>query len=775
MPTLPLVTCIMPTADRPRFWPRAVEYFLRQEYPHAELIVIDDGAEAVGDLLPTSDAIRHIRLPARASIGEKRNLACEEARGEIIVHWDDDDWQAPHRLRYQVEALQASGAEICGINTLLFYDVRTHAAWQYAYPAKRPAWLAGSTLCYTRSLWQRHPFADIDEGEDARFVWGAAPDRILTLPDPTFHVGIIHDRNASPKRFNGSAWRPFPVEQVQAVIGADWPFYQPTPELWPADETSEPPLADRASERPLTVTLDPGSASVAPVLAIPPATTVAPQPSAAPTPPATLPQPLTASDVAPGTAATSTLPPAVSVSAAPTCDVAVVVTCHGPYLNWLPEALASIDRQLPGPVERIVALDGCEPPQGLDPRWRCIVGAWGHPAGGRNAGLAATDAPWLVFWDVDNIAPPGYLAAIEGAIRSAAPGVAILYPDIQHCDEQLRPTGHVTMPTWDYWSLRAENYVDTAAAWRREALDLVGGWSDRTGGNFEDHALALDITAAGWQAARLDGPAIMMRGHTRSRTEESWQTGSAFDSVWKARTLGIVTLLAGRASLLDRWAGFLLEATLPPKTALYVVDNSGDAAFHRRVIDVCDRIADRRGLTHVDLSRSGLPYRPDPNERYFVRTRHVHVARLYANILPRVAEDLVLTLEDDVEPPRDAIERLGREIGFASRGRIGAVGAAYSMPDNRSIVCAGMGTTVWGISPTWQDLPHEPMDVGCIGGGCTIWANWALRSRPVSFDWELGLGWDGSLCVGLHQQGYRVRLHGDVRCQHHVHGSVTEQ
>jgi glycosyltransferase involved in cell wall biosynthesis len=241
--TAPLVSCIMPTADRGRFWPRAVEYFLRQDYPNAELVVVDDGTEPAVDLLPASERIRGIRLDTRATIGEKRNLACGAARGDIIVHWDDDDWQAPHRLRYQVVALRELGVDICGINHLLFYDVRTGRAWEYRYPAQRPAWLSGSTLCYTRSFWERHPFAPVDEGEDTRFVWGAPPDRIVALPDPTFHVGIIHHRNASPKRTAGSYWRPYPVDQIQAVIGADWPFYEPG--AWSA----EPPPTHPSGRR----------------------------------------------------------------------------------------------------------------------------------------------------------------------------------------------------------------------------------------------------------------------------------------------------------------------------------------------------------------------------------------------------------------------------------------------------------------------------------------------------------------------------------------------
>lgn len=55
-----------------------------------------------------------------------------------------------------------------------------------------------------------------------------------------------------------------------------------------------------------------------------------------------------------------------------------------------------------------------------------------------------------------------------------------------------------------------------------------------------------------------------------------------------------------------------------------------------------------------------------------------------------------------------------------------------------------------------------------VGGGCTLRANWALSSQPVSFLWHEGLGWDGSLCLALHQHRYRVRVHGGVRCTHHA-------
>ena len=45
---LPLVSCIMPTADRRRFVPRAVHQFLAQDYPNKELVILDDDTSNFG-------------------------------------------------------------------------------------------------------------------------------------------------------------------------------------------------------------------------------------------------------------------------------------------------------------------------------------------------------------------------------------------------------------------------------------------------------------------------------------------------------------------------------------------------------------------------------------------------------------------------------------------------------------------------------------------------------------------------------------------------------
>src|SRR5580704_7297349 len=75
MDSLPLVTCIMPTANRRTFVPQAIRYFLAQDYPNKELVIVDDGEKAVGDLVPEDERIRYIRLTCKTILGEKRNCA----------------------------------------------------------------------------------------------------------------------------------------------------------------------------------------------------------------------------------------------------------------------------------------------------------------------------------------------------------------------------------------------------------------------------------------------------------------------------------------------------------------------------------------------------------------------------------------------------------------------------------------------------------------------------------------------------------------------------
>ncbi|MDH3307058.1 MAG: glycosyltransferase [Acidimicrobiia bacterium] len=222
----PLVSCIMPTHNRRTFVPFAIEYFLRQDYPRRELIVVDDGTDSVADLIPDDPSIRYVRLERPTSLGAKRNRACELAEGEVIVHWDDDDWSAPWRLSYQVSELLRTQSDVSGLRRVTFYDIAAQAAWEYTYPPSRAKpWVSGGTLCYTKSLWERNAFPQLSQGESTAFLWQTRNKKVHSLTNSSFYVAMIHDANSGRKNTAGSRWRRTNVSSVQALIGGDLDRY----------------------------------------------------------------------------------------------------------------------------------------------------------------------------------------------------------------------------------------------------------------------------------------------------------------------------------------------------------------------------------------------------------------------------------------------------------------------------------------------------------------------------------------------------------------------
>jgi Methyltransferase domain/Glycosyl transferase family 2 len=224
----PLVSCLMPTANRRDLAPRAIQHFLRQDYPERELVIIDDGSAPIADLIPNDPRIRYIRLHQRLTIGAKHNLACEQAWGEVMVHWDDDDWMADWRISYQVaELLSRPPDTLCGLSRMYFYEPNSHRAWEYVYPLQDKPWVGGGTFCYAKDFWRRRPFPDMNEGGDTLYVWNLEHAKVAALDDNRFYVATVHSRNTSPKKTDGPGWHPRSKTDVCAMIdNNDWLFFE---------------------------------------------------------------------------------------------------------------------------------------------------------------------------------------------------------------------------------------------------------------------------------------------------------------------------------------------------------------------------------------------------------------------------------------------------------------------------------------------------------------------------------------------------------------------
>ena len=196
-------TCLCLTRNRPQWLPKAIRSFQQQTFPRSELVILADGQD-VRHLVPERDPrIRLIHLDGRPEIGAKRNYGCERATGEIIAHWDDDDYSAPGRLANQVERLLETGKAVTGFHSMRFTDgVRW---WNYEGTRN---YALGTSLCYRRDWWNAHRFPVVQVGEDNQFVAAAyAAGELVTAEAGDLMYATNHAENTSPRKL-GDNWIP---------------------------------------------------------------------------------------------------------------------------------------------------------------------------------------------------------------------------------------------------------------------------------------------------------------------------------------------------------------------------------------------------------------------------------------------------------------------------------------------------------------------------------------------------------------------------------------
>lgn len=115
MADAPEITVVIPSRDRwallsTRALPSAME---QEDVPH-EVVVVDDGsADGTFDRLSSIEdpRLRVVRRNRSSGMAAARNAGLAVARGEWVAFLDDDDVWSPHKLRVQLDAVRATGAD----------------------------------------------------------------------------------------------------------------------------------------------------------------------------------------------------------------------------------------------------------------------------------------------------------------------------------------------------------------------------------------------------------------------------------------------------------------------------------------------------------------------------------------------------------------------------------------------------------------------------------------------------------------------------------------
>jgi len=203
LPENVLVSAVMPTRGRREWAARAVQCFRTQTYPNKELVILDDADDP--SFAEAPEGAHYERMPKRLIVPLKRNRVCEMATGEIIAHFDSDDWSDPRRLEDQVRVMREAKKAVTGYRGMYFWDESTKQAWLYSGPGN---YALGTSLIFTKAWWKLNPFSkDQESGSDTAFVGQAFSKQQLANPGGKgLMVARNHRGNMKPRNY-GTHWR----------------------------------------------------------------------------------------------------------------------------------------------------------------------------------------------------------------------------------------------------------------------------------------------------------------------------------------------------------------------------------------------------------------------------------------------------------------------------------------------------------------------------------------------------------------------------------------
>lgn len=144
----------------------------------AELVLLTHGfrpVEAEIQRLSERYGVKHLTLleaPKESSLGSCLNQCVDASNNPVLTKMDDDDYYGPNYLADQVNALTYSGADVVGkLAHFMYIASRNAAVLRFDHMEHRFSHMVmGPTIMARREVFEKHPFADRNRGEDSEFL-----------------------------------------------------------------------------------------------------------------------------------------------------------------------------------------------------------------------------------------------------------------------------------------------------------------------------------------------------------------------------------------------------------------------------------------------------------------------------------------------------------------------------------------------------------------------------------------------------------------------------
>jgi glycosyltransferase involved in cell wall biosynthesis len=168
----PLVTVCTPTFNRRPFIPIMLKCFEHQTYPKdkIEWIIIDDGTDKIEDLVRHIPQVKYLKFNEKLTLGQKRNIGNDAAKGEIIVYMDDDDYYPPERISHAVDMLKQTPKALCAGSSAMFIHFK-HIDKMYQFGPYGPNHSTAATFAFKKELLNQTRFDEVScVAEERKFL-----------------------------------------------------------------------------------------------------------------------------------------------------------------------------------------------------------------------------------------------------------------------------------------------------------------------------------------------------------------------------------------------------------------------------------------------------------------------------------------------------------------------------------------------------------------------------------------------------------------------------
>lgn len=157
----PFVSICTPTFNRRPFIESMIKCFEHQDYPKdkMEWIIVDDGTDKIGDLVKHIPQVKYFEYDEKMTLGRKRNLMHDKAKGDILVYMDDDDYYPPKRVSHAVQMLvNHPKILMAGSSELYIWFKHLNQMWQMGPYAPNHA--TAGTFAFKRELLKTQRYSD---------------------------------------------------------------------------------------------------------------------------------------------------------------------------------------------------------------------------------------------------------------------------------------------------------------------------------------------------------------------------------------------------------------------------------------------------------------------------------------------------------------------------------------------------------------------------------------------------------------------------------------